>query len=96
MLKNRKTDTTKLNILGKRVIILIQAVGTPAPLTLRKSKAIVGLFSVIKQVLVTVKMHVLPSTRYLLAKTSGYQKRSGRRLSVQGKTELRQKNKRRC
>lgn len=44
----------------------------------------------------TVKMHVLPSTRYLLVKTSGYQKRNGRRLSVQGKTELRQKNKRRC
>ena len=46
--------------------------------------------------IVTVKMHVLPSTRYLLVKTSGYQKRNGRRLSVQGKTEQRQKSKRRC
>lgn len=96
IIEEQKNGYEQVNILGKKTITLIQVVGILEHRTLRKSKATVGLFSVIKRVLDMEKTLVLLNTRYLLEKTNGCQRKNGRQLYEQEKMALQQKSKRRC
>lgn len=96
IIEEQKNGYEQVKYTWKKAITLIQVVGILEHRTLRKSKAIVGLFSVIKRVLDMEKTLVLLNTRYLLEKTNGCQRKNGRQLYEQEKMALQQKSKRRC